>query len=72
VKVASVLFSNSQNRYDYLCPFDVKPGDEVIVDTRRGEAKVIVAEIKDHSDRATAQIKRLADPEPTLDRGRPF
>lgn len=72
MKVVSVLFSNSQNRYDYLCPFDVKVGDNVIVETRRGEATVVVAEVKDHSDRATVEVKRLADPEPVAERGRPF
>jgi hypothetical protein len=56
------MFSGSHHHYDYLLPFnDVKPGDEVIVMTKRGEATVIVAEIKNHSDRATASILRKAD-----------
>lgn len=74
MKVAAVAFSGSRQTYDYLCPFDVNPGDEVIVQTKRGEAKVLVMEIKDSSDRATAEIKRIADlaPEPATDPMRPF
>lgn len=59
MKVVSVLFSGSHQTYDYFCAFDVKVGDNVIVDTRRGEANVIVAEVKDHSDKATASVKRV-------------
>lgn len=62
MKVVSVLFFGSHSRYDYFCDFDVKVGDEVIVDTRRGEANVIVAEVKDHSDKATASVKRVNTP----------
>lgn len=72
MKAVSVIFSGSQNRYDYLCPFDVSVGDEVIVETKRGEVRVIVAEVKDHSDRATASIKRMADPKPGEQRNIPF
>jgi ribosomal 50S subunit-recycling heat shock protein len=62
MKVAAVMFPGSHAQYDYLCPFDeVKAGDEVVVNTKRGEATVIVAEIKNHSDRATATILRKAD-----------
>lgn len=57
MKVVSVLFSGSQNRYDYFADFDVKPGDTVLVDTKRGEVEVIVAEVKDASDRATAHAR---------------
>lgn len=60
MKVVEVLFSGSQTRYDYLCPFDdVRVGDNAVVDTRRGEATVIVAAVKDRSDRAAVEIKRL-------------
>lgn len=69
MKVAAVMFSGSHQQYDYLCPFDdVKAGDSVIVSTRRGEATVIVAEIKESSDKATVEILRKAD----VDRHRPF
>lgn len=69
MKVAAVMFTGSHRQYDYLCPFDdVKVGDEVVVSTRRGEARVIVAEIKDSSDKATVEILRKAD----VDRHRPF
>jgi hypothetical protein len=65
MKVVSVLFSNSPRTYDYLCPFDdVKVGSNVIVDTKRGEATVIVAEIKPVSDKATAHVKRVLPDEP--------
>lgn len=64
MKIVSVLFSGSQTRYDYLCSLDdVKVGDFAIVETRRGEATVVVAEIKDHSDKATAHIKRIVTPD---------
>lgn len=74
MKVAAVAFSGSRQTYDYLCPFDVNPGDEVIVQTKRGEAKVLVIEVKDNSDKATATVKRLADPAPehASDPTRPF
>lgn len=63
MKVASVAFNGSHHQYDYLCLFDVKVGDNVVVDTKRGEATVIVVAVKDHSDRATAQIKRVVQPD---------
>lgn len=63
MKVVAVAFSGSHQTYDYLCPFSVKVGDEVIVETRRGEAKVLVMEVKDHSDKATAQVKRVVTPD---------
>lgn len=60
MKAVSVTFSGSPREYAYWCADDtVKIGDNAIVDTKRGEATVIVVEVKDRSDRATAQIKRL-------------
>lgn len=61
MKVVSVLFSNSQNLYDYLDPFGAKVGDVVIVPTRRGDAEVVVAEVKESSDRATVEILRIVE-----------
>lgn len=61
MQVVSVLFSNSQNRYDYLDPFGAKVGDVVIVPTRRGDAEVVVAEVKESSDRATVEILRIVE-----------
>jgi primosomal protein N' len=61
VKVVSVLFSNSQNRYDYLDPVGAKVGDVVVVPTRRGDAEVVVAEVKESSDRATVEILRIVE-----------
>lgn len=62
MKIAAVMFPGSPRQYDYLCPFDdVKPGDNVVVTTRRGEATVIVAEIKDYSDKATVEILRKVE-----------
>lgn len=63
MKIVSVIFSGSPNRYDYRCPFDVKVGDNVVVETRRGDATVVVAEVKDHSDKATATVKRVVQPD---------
>jgi len=59
MKVVSVLFSGSQNRYDYIDPFGAKVGDVVVVPTRRGDAEVVVAEVKESSDRATVEILRI-------------
>lgn len=61
MQVVSVLFSGSHQRYDYLDPFGAKVGDVVVVSTRRGNAEVVVAEVKDHSDRATAEILRIME-----------
>lgn len=63
MKAVSVIFSNSPNHYDYWCSFDVKVGDNVVVETKRGEATVIVVEVKDHSEKATAAVKRVAQAE---------
>lgn len=59
MKVVEVLFSGSHVAYDYLCPFDVRPGDNVVVDTKRGEATVVVKTVKDHSEKAHATVKRV-------------
>lgn len=59
MKIASVMFANSARCYDYQCPFPARVGQKAIVDTRRGEAEVEIVEIKDSSDKASAQIKRL-------------
>lgn len=61
MQVVSVLFSNSQNHYDYLDPFGAKVGDVVVVPTRRGDAEVVVAEVKESSDRATVEILRVVE-----------
>lgn len=67
IAVAACKFKWSKDgqTYDYLIPPDLilKAGDKVIVETRRGEATVEVVEIKDESDKATAFIVRLEDPE---------
>lgn len=61
MKVVSVLFSNSHQQYDYLDPFGAKVGDVVVVPTRRGDAEVVVAEVKESSDRATVEILRIVE-----------
>jgi len=63
MKAVSVAFSGSHQEYHYLCPFDVKPGDECVVNTRRGEAKVLVMAVLDHSDKATATVVRVVKPD---------
>lgn len=62
-RIASVRFAGSDRAYDFIAPFEVKVGQLVVVNTRRGEATVEVVEIKDASDRATAEIKRIAEVE---------
>lgn len=59
MKAVGVLFSGSHVEYDYWCTFDVKPGDNVVVDTKRGEATVVVKTVKDTSERAQAHVKRV-------------
>lgn len=63
MKAVSVAFSGSHQTYDYLCPFDVAVGDECVVNTRRGEAKVLVMAVLDHSDKATASVVRVVKPD---------
>lgn len=58
--VVAVRFSGSDRTYDYLCDFAPKIGEQVLVDTRRGEQNVEVVEIKPNSERATAWIKSRA------------
>lgn len=60
MKVVSVLFSGSHVQYDYWCDDDtVRVGDNCIVDTRRGEATVVVAAVKETSEKASAHVKRV-------------
>lgn len=59
-KAVAVLFGGSHHKYHYFCDFDVKVGDNVIVDTKRGEATVIVVEVMGESAAATAHVKRMA------------
>lgn len=61
MKVVSVLFSGSQARYDYLDPYGAQVGDVVVVPTRRGDAEVVVVEVKESSDRATVEILRIVE-----------
>ena len=58
---AAVRFDGSDKTYDYFAPISVEVGDRVVVETRRGEAVVTVAEIKDRSERAEKSILRMAD-----------
>lgn len=58
-RAVAVLFTGSQTRYDYWCLLDVAVGDNVVVDTKRGEATVVVAEVKQGSDKASAYVKRV-------------
>lgn len=63
-KAISILFSGSPVRYDYWADFPVKVGDSVMVDTRRGAVEVVVVEVKDHSDKATASARQILGPMP--------
>lgn len=60
-RVVAVRFQNSDRAYDYLDPFGAKVGDVVVVPTRRGDAEVVVAEVKESSDRATVEILRIVE-----------
>lgn len=66
--VAAVKFKwqkgDDQKTYDYLVPhgLELAPGDRAMVETKRGEAEVIVVEIKAESEMASKPILRRADP----------
>lgn len=71
--IAAVRFKfqkeGDSKTYDYLVPtgLDLKPGDKVVVETKRGEAIVTVVEIKDTSEMAEKFILRAEAGEPTSD-----
>lgn len=69
--VAAIRFKweKAGRTYDYFIPegMELKPGDKVVVMTKRGEATVEVVEIKASSDRAEKQIVRVADEAPKAD-----
>lgn len=59
--VVTVRFPPSVREYDYFCNFPVAQGQNVVVETRRGEATVQVLEVKATSERAEKSILRLAE-----------
>jgi hypothetical protein len=63
MKVAAVKFRWSDKVYDYLIPDDlsVAAGQAVIVETRNGETKAEIVEIKAESEAATKSILRIAE-----------
>jgi ribosomal 50S subunit-recycling heat shock protein len=67
--VAAVKFKwqkdGDAKTYDYFVPegLELKPGDKVVVETKRGETTVEVAEIKAESEQAEKAILRIAEPE---------
>ena len=65
--VAAVKFKwqKDEKTYDYFVPegLDLKPGDKVVVETRRGETTVEVVAIKAESEMAEKAILRIAEPE---------
>ncbi|MER8925829.1 hypothetical protein [Mesorhizobium sp. M0859] len=63
--IVAVKFGFSDKTYDYLVPegLEVEPGMKVFVATKRGEAKVEIFEIKTESDKASASILRIVEPE---------
>jgi primosomal protein N' len=59
-KIVAVKFGESDKTYYYFAgAFDVAVGQRVMVPMRGREVSVTVAEIKDHSEVATASIARL-------------
>ncbi len=62
--VAAIKFKwqKDEKTYDYFVPtrLELKAGDKVIVETRRGETEVTVVEIKTESDMAEKEVLRLA------------
>ncbi len=76
--VAAVKFKwqkgDDARTYDYFVPegLNLKAGDKVIVETKRGETTVEVVEIKDASDLAEKAIIRVAEPEQPKSEGMDF
>jgi len=62
--VAAVRFKwqKDEKTYDYFVPhgMELKAGDKVVVETRRGETEVTIFEIKTESDMAEKEVLRLA------------
>jgi cell fate regulator YaaT (PSP1 superfamily) len=63
--VAAVKFKwqKDEKTYDYFIPttLTVNVGDKVVVETKRGETKVEVMEIKSSSDKAQKAILRVVE-----------
>lgn len=68
LKVAAIKFKwqKDEKTYDYFIPhgLELSPGDKVVVETKRGETEVVVAEIKEKSDRAERSIIRRVEEKP--------
>lgn len=61
MQVVSVKFNPwDQKTFDYFTTLDLKPGDEVVVETDRGEAVVRVETLNRNSDKARKWIVRKA------------
>lgn len=61
--VVAVRFDGAKTdkTYDYFSTLPLEVGDKVIVETFRGEAAAIVAEIKTHSDKAEKFVVGMND-----------
>lgn len=74
--VAAVKFKwqKDEKTYDYFVApgMDLKPGDKVVVETKRGETTVEVVAIKAESEMAEKQILRIAEEEPKVAEGMDF
>lgn len=70
-QVASVKFKweKGDRVYDYFVPLglDIKVGDKVMVETKRGEAEVEIMLIKAESELAAKSILRKCDPAPVAE-----
>lgn len=66
LSVAAIKFKwqKDEKTYDYFVPegLTLAPGDNVMVETKRGETEVTVMAIKNESDMAEKKILRRADP----------
>lgn len=73
--VAAVKFKweKGDRAYDYFIPvgLDIKVGDKVMVETKRGEAEVEVVLIKAASDVAEKSILRKCEPAPAVEPAAP-
>lgn len=60
---AAVRFRFSDKTYDYRVPdgLSVTPGQQVFVETRNGESKAEIVEIKSESEAATKSILRVVE-----------
>ncbi len=68
--IVAVKFGFSDKTYDYFADFPVEIGQNVYVETKRGEGKATIVEIKTESDRAEKSVLRFVSDDVRTDEER--